>query len=106
MRWLFLDLTSDPDEAEYLGDPGQLIDAADLVLELSRRPSWHAQAACRGQGIESFFPGQGGDLRPVLAVCAGCDVRAECLAAADYMTAGIWGGLSERGRKMARRSVA
>jgi hypothetical protein len=47
-----------------------------------RRPAWHAQAACRGMGTAMFFPGRTDDLDDARAVCARCNVKAECLAAA------------------------
>jgi hypothetical protein len=39
-----------------------------------------------------------------LAVCAGCDVRAECLAAAlaDPNLVGVWGGTTSRERRELR----
>jgi hypothetical protein len=47
-----------------------------------RRPAWHAQAACRGMGTAMFFPGRTDDLDDARAVCARCNVKADCLAAA------------------------
>ena len=55
-------------------------------------------------GVDRWFPGQGGDIEAALAVCAGCPVRADCLAAADAF--GIWGGLSAKARKKHRRHAA
>lgn len=72
--------------------------------------TWKLQAACRGMDTRLWYPAQG--LRAgaeAKAVCAGCPVRAECLA---YVTAlpgperryGIWGGLSDRERRARRRA--
>jgi hypothetical protein len=36
-------------------------DASELqtLLDIVRRPSWHAEAACRGTGTEAFFVDRG-----------------------------------------------
>jgi WhiB family transcriptional regulator, redox-sensing transcriptional regulator len=87
-----------------------VLEAAELaaLLDIGRRPAWHAQAACQGMGTDTFFPERGQDARPAAAICDGCDVRADCLAAALAVqdTQGIWGGLSQRGRRVLRRVVA
>jgi WhiB family transcriptional regulator, redox-sensing transcriptional regulator len=76
------------------------------LLDLFRRPSWHAQAACRGVGIERFILERGCVSRRDL--CDGCPVRAECLEAAltDPELVGLWGGTTERERCEMRREVA
>ena len=81
---------------------------------------WFEQAACRGMGPKLFFPledeprgrrSQEAQLA-ALQVCAGCEVRVECL---DYVchprrstppwqttawaSYGVWGGVSARGRE-------
>ena len=101
--WEPLELDSDPDEAEHRGDPGELVDATDLLAELLHRPAWHRDAACRGQ-LDRFFPGQGDDLRPARQLCAGCPVREPCLDAGMDELQGIWGGASGRERKRRRRT--
>ncbi len=70
-------------------------------------PPWMADAACAGTNTELFFPGFH-DLATSNAakrVCAGCPVRAECLdhAIVNGETRGIWGGTSERERRVIRR---
>jgi WhiB family transcriptional regulator, redox-sensing transcriptional regulator len=80
-----------------------------LVLEdFLNRPVWHRKAACRGMGPALFFPGLGESTAPAKAVCAGCEVRSECLDAvvSDQRAPGIWGGLSERQRTQLRRGAA
>ncbi len=76
----------------------------DLAALLTRRPGWHANAACRGVGTDQFFIERGGDSRPAKALCGGCPVRAQC---ADQGVAGhekgVWGGMSEKDRRRARR---
>ncbi|HEV6953776.1 WhiB family transcriptional regulator [Promicromonospora citrea] len=69
---------------------------------------WQERALCAQTDPEAFFPEKGGSTREAKKVCAGCEVRAECL---DYALEnderfGIWGGLSERERrKLKRRAV-
>ena len=77
-----------------------------VVLE-PREPgpdrAWMSDAACTGLATRMFFPERGEDSRTARAVCAGCPVRVEC---ADYgydEHFGIWGGLSERQRRIGRR---
>jgi len=41
------------------------------------RPTWQAQAACRGSGV-SFFPERGDNHLPALRLCESCPVRDEC----------------------------
>lgn len=70
-------------------------------------PEWQERALCAQTDPEAFFPEKGGSTREAKRICAGCEVRAECL---DYALAhderfGIWGGLSERERRRLRRAV-
>jgi hypothetical protein len=50
------------------------------------RVRWDERSACKGEATEVFFPAGSGSLAPdygpALAICAGCDVRAECYAQA------------------------
>lgn len=89
---------------EVLMQPGT--DPAEILAQILRRPAWMADAACRGMGVDEFFPRRGDDSRPAKAVCAGCLVRDECLAFAfehegDGMNlrVGVWGGTSALQRK-------
>jgi WhiB family redox-sensing transcriptional regulator len=70
---------------------------------------WMQHASCLGLDADLFFPGPGDDPAPAKAVCAGCIVRAQCLAAALARREpdGIWGGLtaSERRGDARRRRV-
>ncbi len=75
------------------------------------RKRWREQAACRETDPELFFPvAESGPVREAQVraakqVCAGCPVRAECLAAALARSPyGIAGGLTERERRRLRRS--
>lgn len=70
--------------------------------------SWRSQAACKGLPNELFFPEQGDSQRRTRAakkVCWVCPVREQCL---DYALEtgsrwGIWGGMTEKERRNARR---
>lgn len=84
-------------------------DVDELLEELVNRPAWHRRAACRGMESDLFFPERGVKLDKAQAVCGGCSVRSECLAAAvdaGPRTPGIWGGTSERARRVLRRGRA
>jgi superfamily II DNA or RNA helicase len=68
--------------------------------------SWRAQAACSGSlatGI--FFPESGQATRLAKSVCKTCSVRQDCLEAGLRNTElrGIWGGTSEKERRIIRR---
>lgn len=79
--------------------PGEVIrNSAESIASL--RPRWSEFAACRGMGADLFHPERGGNGNAAKQVCAGCQVREECLD--DAMKTGfpgVWGGLSGRERK-------
>jgi len=58
--------------------------------------AWTLDALCAQVGPELWFPEQSGPNLAAKAVCARCDVRAECLAfaLATNQAFGVWGGLS------------
>ena len=66
------------------------------------------EAACRGMGTEAFFPNRGESTEAAREVCARCTVSRECLTASleEALTHGVWGGLSQRGRRVLRRGSA
>jgi WhiB family redox-sensing transcriptional regulator len=66
--------------------------------------SWQAGALCAQTDPEMFFPEKGGSTREAKQVCMACEVRGECLeyAIANDERFGVWGGLSNRGRRRAR----
>jgi len=80
------------------------IDMLELE-EIVDRPSWQADALCRERPDVDFFPPRGAPTEPARAVCAECLCRAECLgyAFARSDIHGMWGGTSEKQRKIARR---
>lgn len=61
--------------------------------------------ACRDVDPAVFFPERGGDSQTPKQICAGCEHREDCLemALANRETYGIWGGTSERERRLLRR---
>jgi WhiB family redox-sensing transcriptional regulator len=67
--------------------------------------SWQADALCAQTDPEAFFPEKGGSTRDAKRICAGCDVKAQCLeyALANDERFGIWGGLSERERRKLKK---
>ena len=68
--------------------------------------SWQTEALCAETDIEAFHPEKGGSTRVAKAICAGCDVRQQCLdyALTNRIPDGVWGGLSPLERK-ARRAA-
>lgn len=87
-----------------LGEGPLVID--DLGAYLDDGPlSWQESALCAQTDPEAFFPEKGGSTREAKAVCAACEVRAECLeyALLNDERFGIWGGLSERERRRLKR---
>lgn len=68
--------------------------------------TWHEDAACIGADTNLFFPTVGKHWRPnhglsAKAICAGCEVRNECLADALERREqhGIYGGLNPLERR-------
>lgn len=63
----------------------------------SRDRTWMADAACKDQGPDQFFPASPD--APVPAICGICPVRQEC---GDYgltESAGVWGGRNQTERE-------
>lgn len=69
---------------------------------------WADHAACLDAEPDTFFPEKGGSTAAAKVICSGCAVREPCLdyALANSERYGVWGGLSERERRLLRRSVA
>lgn len=69
--------------------------------------AWTTHAACRDADPAWFFPDRGGRVTRAKRICAGCEVRAECLelALAGNERHGIWGGLGEEDRRRLRRRI-
>jgi len=86
-------------------------DPLQWVASLTRRPEWHARAACRGAGPDAFILGSGRNaaiMDRARAICATCPVTEDCLAYAmgDVDTVGIWAGTTGRERRAMRAEVA
>lgn len=66
---------------------------------------WQGLARCNGVDPEIFFPERGASGREAKKVCESCVVRKDCLEFAidTSQKFGIWGGLSERERRIIRR---
>jgi len=82
-------------------------DLATWLVELTRRPSWHAEAACRGMGTDGFVLSRGANesiMSRARAICDRCTVSQECLdfALADPDSMGIWGGTTAQQRRAMR----
>ena len=62
---------------------------------------WRELAACRGVGLNLFFPERGESAEPARRVCARCPVREPCLdyAVTNRIVYGVWGGLTSRERR-------
>lgn len=69
-----------------------------LALDI---PRFDGRALCAETDPEAFYPEKGGSIRAAKAVCAGCDVRLQCLSWAleHDEKFGVWGGLAERERR-------
>lgn len=75
-------------------------------VSLDDEMAWQRDAACRGSDPALFFTERGESTAEAKAICAGCPVRAECLeyALETDQRHGLWGGLSERGRRRIRNA--
>lgn len=75
-----------------------------MTAALPRPEDWTVDALCAQTDPDAFFPEKGGNARDAKKVCAGCDVRAQCLqyALEHEEKHGLWGGLTERERRKLR----
>jgi WhiB family redox-sensing transcriptional regulator len=73
-----------------------------------KAPAWFAYANCKGLDPEFMFPTRGDDTGPAKLVCKGCVVRDECLeyALVHVIKFGVWGGRSEKQRRVMRHERA
>ncbi len=69
------------------------------MLQVRRSEGWVEDAACAGNGWESFFDAP--DPVPALQTCKRCPVRMPCLrfAVRSRIDWGIWGGLTPEDRR-------
>ena len=63
---------------------------------------WKDRGLCAETDPELFFPDKGESTKAAKRICFACEVRAECLtyALANHERFGVWGGLSERQRRL------
>lgn len=75
--------------------------SADVLDLLWKRPTWMADAACRGMPVNLFYPQRGDSTYEAKQVCGRCPVREDCyrFAMDTNQTIGIWGRTSERQRR-------
>ncbi len=68
-----------------------------------QRDDWTMRAKCRGME-DALFP-EASDQKRARLLCSGCPVRFECLAEAldNRIEWGIWGGMTERERRLLLR---
>lgn len=92
-------------EIDALMQPGEV---PPSLLELIRRPSWFAKAACRGVGPAIFFPAPGESPQRARELCESCPGRQPCLDTAlrDPDLAGVWAGTTPRHRAVLRREAS
>lgn len=80
-----------------------------LVRVLADAPlgEWTRQGLCTQADPEIFFPPKGNPGIRAKQICAGCPVRAECLAYAIEADEefGIWGGLNRAERLKVREAL-
>lgn len=73
----------------------------DILASLPTPPAWHIDTPCSQADPECFFPEKGESTANAKRICAGCDVREQCLewALENRERFGVFGGLSERERR-------
>lgn len=82
-----------------------VLDVRFVLDEVPHPGPWARAGRCRVPGAgRLFFPQRGEGTEEAKAVCAGCPVKAECLAYAlpHHDLVGIWGGTSGRERREMR----
>lgn len=77
-----------------------------MEVELARYDEgWKSRGACVGVDPDLFYPERGQSTQEAKAICRTCSVRLNCLdyAVREREIWGIWGGTSERERRVMRR---
>ena len=91
--------------ASRLTGPSTTIDevASEAAVE-----SWMRSGRCAGLDPATFFPSDGVGVVHAIQICLTCVVQERCLeyALENRISIGVWGGVSERGRRRLRRSTS
>lgn len=82
----------------------------DEILFPTSPRQWKRQAQCLEMETEMFFPSRGDSpagLKKARKTCSKCRVSEECLAYAlsNAEAFGIWGGLTERERRLVKQRL-
>lgn len=64
---------------------------------------WKVFAGCADLDPESMYPGRGDSVQGCRVLCRACPVSEDCAEAGLYERFGVWGGLTERERRVIRR---
>lgn len=77
----------------------------NIVLGSTTDLEWQERALCAQTDPEAFFPEPGITATDAKRVCRACPVRKECLEYAldNGEQFGVWGGVSERDRRLLAR---
>ena len=88
--------------------PDIIAEAIEIAVGNGPKNGWWHCGACWAGDASLFFPERGQSAAPGKAVCSACSMRATCLAAALLTNErfGIWGGLTERQRRLLRKTLA
>lgn len=81
----------------------QAIRMMQQVEGYTPEPNWRADAVCRSEDPELFFPTTGGaGINRARRICGGCSVGMSCLATALELgntCSGVWAGTTEEDRR-------
>ena len=82
-----------------------LLKEATSASDSETKLAWKKKANCLGIDPDLFYPERGVSSANAKKVCHGCIVQSQCLeyALCNGEKFGIWGGLSERERRILRR---
>ena len=74
----------------------------DVTGRIAEDLDWQDEGLCKESDPEAFFPEKGGSTKQAKAVCRRCPITEKCLQYAldNEERYGIWGGKSERERRM------
>ena len=85
-----------------------LIQIIDHEIRQFEETEWMKDALCKGM-TNIFFAGRGENKKTEMAmlICKKCPVKEQCLdyAIRNREVIGVWGGYSERKRRIMRRNI-